>query len=83
MGVSFNKVEKNAEWSEAEGYGFELWSDADKTLALHYGSVGSKMSPVPGRITVILDEEGEVVLRYDDVDVGTHPADVLEDLQAL
>ncbi len=83
MGVSFNKPEKNAEWAVAERYAFELWTDADKALALHYGAVGSKMAPVPGRITVILDDEGELVLRYDSVDVGTHPADVLEDLREL
>lgn len=81
--MSFNKPEKNREWSEHEGFQFPLWSDDDKALALHYGAVGSKLSPMPGRITVVLDPLAQLVLRYDDVNVGTHPADVLEDCQAL
>jgi peroxiredoxin len=83
VGVSFNKPEKNAPWAQAEGFQFPLWSDEDKALALHYGAVRSRLSPVPGRITVVLDAQGQLVLRYDDVDVGAHPADVLEDCEAL
>jgi len=83
VGVSFNKPAKNADWARAEGYQFPLWTDDDKALALHYGAVGSKLGPIPGRITVILDATGAQVLRYDDVDVGTHPADVLEDCKRL
>jgi peroxiredoxin len=83
VAVSFNKPEKNAEWAAHEGFQFPLWTDEGKALALHYGAVSSRIAPLPGRITVVLDDEGRVVLRYDDVDVGTHPADVLEDCQAL
>lgn len=83
MGVSFNKPEKNAGWAAAEGFQFPLWSDEDKVLALHYGAVGSKLSPFPSRITVVIDASGQLVLRYDDVDVGAHPADVLADCVAL
>jgi len=32
---------------------------------------------------VILDARGREVMRYDDVSVGTHPAEVLEDCRAL
>ncbi len=83
VGVSFNKPEKNRGWAEAEGYPFPLWSDDDKALALHYGAVGNKLMPVPSRITLILDAQGQLVLRYDDVNVGTHPGDVLDDCRAL
>ncbi len=83
VGVSFNKPEKNRDWSEHEKFQFPLWSDEDKDLALHYGAVSTRLSPVPGRITVILDAEGTQVLRYDSVDVGAHPAEVLEDCERL
>jgi peroxiredoxin Q/BCP len=83
VGVSFNKPEKNAEWAAHEGFQFPLWTDQDKALALRYGSISTRLAPVPGRVTVILDREGRLVKRYDDVDVGTHPAEVLEDCEAL
>ncbi len=83
VGVSFAKPEKNREWSQHEGFQFPLWSDEDKALALHYGAVSGKLSPMPSRITVVLDAQGQQVLRYDDVSVGTHPADVLADCKAL
>ena len=83
VGVSFNKPDKNAGWATTEGFQFPLWSDEDKALALHYGAANSKLSMVPSRITVVLDAQGTVVLRYDDVSVGTHPGDVLDDCKAL
>ncbi len=83
VGVSFNKPEKNRDWAEHEKFQYPLWSDEDKALALHYGAVSTKLSPVPGRVTVVLDAQGALVLRYDSVDVGTHPGDVLEDCKAL
>ena len=37
----------------------------------------------PRRVTRVLDAEGRVVLSYDDVKVGTHPEEVLQDCRAL
>ncbi len=38
---------------------------------------------VPLRVTRLLGEDGVVLLEYAVSNVGTHPADVLEDCQAL
>ena len=83
VGGSFNGPEKNAAWAQDQGFPYALWSDRDKVLAKHYGAVRISLAPVPGRITVVLDAQGRQVLAYDDVNVGTHPADVLEDCRVL
>ena len=82
MGVSFNDPERNRSWAEAEKYGFELWTDRDRTLALAYGASSSRSALAPSRITVLLDAEGDLVQRWDKVDVGTHPEEVLDAARA-
>lgn len=83
MGVSFDTPAKNQAWAEDEGFAFELWSDDDKDLALAYGAVASRASAFPARLTRILDAEGVLLVEYDEVAVGTHPAQVLEDCELL
>lgn len=80
VGVSFGKPEKAARWVENQSYPFEVWSDTDKVLARALGA-GDGMTPK--RITAVLDARGKVVLVYPEVSVGTHPGDVLADVQAL
>ncbi|GDX83032.1 hypothetical protein LBMAG42_48430 [Deltaproteobacteria bacterium] len=62
---------------------FELWTDEDKTLAVTYGSVANDSAAWAGRVTRILDAEGVLLIEYDTVSVGVHPAQVLEDCQAV
>ena len=50
---------------------------------MHYGAA-SQGSFFPSRITVLLDKSGEVLLEYTkNIDVGTHPAQVLSDCDLL
>ena len=82
--MSFNGPNKNANWVENENFAYEVWSDSNKTLALYYGSVKGKLAPIPGRITVILDAEGKLILEYrEGTSSGNHPQEVLEDCQAI
>ena len=83
VGVSFNKPKKNLSWAASQSFPFELWSDDARDLALYYGAATSRKAFAPSRITVLLDARGDLLLRYDDVSVGTHPADVLEDCRVL
>lgn len=83
MGVSFDTPAENQAWAEREGFAFELWSDDNKDLALAYGAVTSRVSAFPARLTRILDAEGVLLVEYDEVAVGTHPAQVLEDCELL
>lgn len=83
VAVSFGTPAQNTSWIDDQKYRFEVWQDADKTLAVHFGAAQAS-SMVPKRITKVLDAQGNLVLEYvDGVDVGTHPADVLDDCKAL
>lgn len=83
MGVSFDAPTKNAAWADDEGFAFELWSDLDRELALHYGAASSQTQSTARRITRLLDADGNEVLRYDSVNVATGPAEVLSDCEAI
>ena len=83
VGVSFTDPDYNLTWVESEAFQYEIWTDEDKTLALTYGSITTALAPIPGRVTVLLDSDGELLLEYPSVDVNAHPQEVLEDCQAL
>jgi len=83
IGVSFDTPEENQEWALDEGFEFDLWSDEDRVLAMHYGAASSPTQGSASRLTRLLDENGYVLLEYSSIVVGTHPADVLEDCEAL
>lgn len=84
MGVSFNGIGQNAGWVEDQSFEYEVWSDTNKTLAIYYGSVAGEIAPFPGRITVLLDEDGKLILEYrEGTSAGDHPQEVLEDCQAI
>lgn len=76
--------EENAAWAVDEGFQYELWTDDDGTLGLTYGALTDADDAYPKRITVVLDADGMLVLEYlEDISVGTHPGQVLEDVQLL
>ena len=83
VGVSFDTPEDNHDWALAEGFQFELWSDPDRTLALHYGAASSPVQWFADRVTKVIDCDGTLVLEYPTVAVAAHPQEVLEDCQAL
>ena len=84
VGVSFDAVAQLQSWAEQESFQFELWSDTNKSLALHYGAASSPNAWVADRISVLLDRNGEVLLTYmDNVSVGAHPKEVLDDCRIL
>ena len=84
VGVSFNDPDTLEYWAEDQGYQYELWKDKDKALAVHYGAAGSTGAIFPDRKSYLLNKKGELLLSYtDDVGVGTHPRQVLEDCKLL
>lgn len=83
MGASFDDPAENAEFAAAQGFQYELWSDPDRTLAMHFGAATSPTQPLASRRTVVLDEQGRLCLRYDTVGVTSHPSEVLEDVTKL
>jgi peroxiredoxin len=82
--VGLDSPEDNLAWAEDEGFPFELWTDEDKTLGVTYGALDGERDTSVSRITVVLDADGVLALEYlDDIVVGTHPEQVLEDCEAL
>jgi len=78
--VSFDQPAANQSWAEAQSFLFELWSDDNKTLAQYYGAGTGTYA---NRVTKLLDDEGVLILEYNTVSAGSHPADVLSDCQAI
>ena len=84
MGVGFDGPEETQPWAEEEGYTYDIWTDNGKVLALYYGAISKESQSNPSRVSFLLDAEGKLLLEYvEDVDFGTHPAEVLEDCQEL
>ncbi len=84
VGVSFDTPQANKAWHDDKGFTFELWTDADRTLALALGAASSKDQKNASRETRLLDAEGRVLLEYDvGLNLGTHPSDVLGDASRL
>ena len=84
MGAGLDTPSTNQSWAEAEDFQYELWTDDDATLGVTYGALSSPSDTSVKRVTMLLDEKGELVLEYTAaIDVGTHPALVLEDCESL
>lgn len=84
VGASFDDPSTNAAWAADEGFLYELWTDDTRELAITYGAAADAGAALPNRVTVLLDTDGSVLLEYDvGFGFGTHPAEVLEDCQAL
>ncbi len=85
MGASFDSPEKNAQFKTNQEFPFELLSDTERELALHFGAATSSDQMWAARITVLLDSDGSWLLAYDVGNTGlrAHAGRVLEDIQAI
>jgi peroxiredoxin len=84
VGVGFGNPASVQQWAEEESFEFEMWTDDDRSLAVHYGAADSPSSSFVQRLTVLLDADGNQLLEYEvGFGFGTHPAEVLADLQAI
>ena len=83
VGVGFGPTPVNAIWVADQSYQFEVWNDVNKTLAVYYGAASSPSAFAPSRITRLLDSTGAVLLEYNTVAIGAHPAEVLADCELI
>ena len=83
VGVGFQDPSVNASWAEEEGFQYEIWTDTNRELALHYGAASSSSSNFASRVTRLLDANGDLLLEYNNVDFGTNPRLVLQDCTLL
>ena len=86
LGASFDTVEENRAFEDAQGFGFQLLSDVDRRVGSAYQVTrppDEKYASLPLRISYLIDPEGVIRRAYTVTDVGAHADDVLDDLAAL
>jgi len=81
--VSFDSVADNEAFAVEQGFQYELWSDLDRDLAMHYNAADTVNDAIADRETFVLDENGTLCLMYESVGVSAHPAEVLADVTLL
>ena len=42
-----------ASWAADEGFQYEVWTDDNRTLSMHYGAIDSKDAYFPDRVTML------------------------------
>ena len=83
LGVSFDLEEENRAFAEKFDFPFPLLCDVDRKLGLAYGAAGTPESQYAKRISYVIGEDGNILLRYPKVNPKEHVDQVLRDLDAL
>ena len=83
IGVGFGEPSANQAWIDDQGYQYEIWSDTNRTLAVHYGAADSVDQSYPSRVTKLIDTDGTLILEYNDASFLSNPQDVLDDCNIL
>jgi thioredoxin-dependent peroxiredoxin len=80
LGISFNDVEQNAAFAEKHKFPFPLLCDTDRSVGIAYGACADNKSRYASRISILIDEDGNIARVYDKVNPRDHPAQVLADV---
>lgn len=72
VGVSFDGVDKNRAFAEAQGFPFPLLCDTDKAMSKAYGAAKGRASLFPDRITYVIDEHGKIEWAEKVADIDAH-----------
>ena len=80
LGISFNDVERNAEFADKNQFPFPLLCDTGRSVGMAYGACADDKARYASRISILIDEDGNVVRVYDKVNPRDHPAQVLADV---
>jgi peroxiredoxin Q/BCP len=86
LGASFDTVEDNKVFADAQSFGFRLLADTDRSVGASYEVVRDADDPYPDfpkRISYLIDPDGVIGRSYLVTDVDAHADDVLADLAAL
>lgn len=90
VGASFDTVEEQLAFAEAESFPFALISDPDRSIGRSYHAEREPGEDyyeygLPRRITYLIDPEGGIAAAYDlaGQDLAGHAAQVMADIAAL
>ena len=76
LGVSYDSENALRSFKKKHELNFDLLSDSDKIMGNSYGV--NKFYFFPSRKTFLIDERGRLVHVFDEVDLHTHPDDILK-----
>jgi peroxiredoxin Q/BCP len=81
LGCSVDSADAHKEFIRKYSLPFPLLLDPDKKIATEYGAAnGIPILGLDRRITYVIDENGNVLKVYPNVDPSTHAAQILNDL---
>jgi len=84
VGISLDDVESHRAFAEKHGLPFTLLADEGGEVAKNYGVLKNfGVVQLASRQTFLISPDGLVARHYEKVDVETHSADVLRDIEAL
>ena len=86
LGASFDTPADNKAFADAEGFGFRLLSDVDRSVGTIYGAArpaDDQYADYAKRISFLIDPNGVVQRSYEVTDTAAHADDVLNDLAEL
>ena len=86
--MSFDTVEENSAFAEAEGFPYRLLSDPGKVAGAAFDAIraeGERYAEygVPRRVSYLIDPDRVVRKSYEVTDVNAHADEVVEDLRSL
>src|ERR1700731_3497576 len=81
LGCSVDSADAHKDFIRKNGLPFPLLLDPDKKIATAYGAAnGIPILGLDRRITYVIDEKGNVLKVYPNVDPSTHAIEILNDL---
>jgi thioredoxin-dependent peroxiredoxin len=84
VGVSLDGVDSHREFAAEHSLPFTLLADDEGVVARDYGVLRSfGVVELASRQTFLISPEGVIARHYDKVDLDTHSADVLKDIELL
>jgi peroxiredoxin len=86
LGASFDTIEDNKGFADAQGFAFRLLADTDRTVGTAYEALrdpDDQYAAMPRRISYLIDRDGVIRRSYEVTDPTAHADDVLADLAAL
>lgn len=86
LGISYDSVEENKSFADAEGFPFKLLSDPDRSVGELYGTKrpdDHQYAMAPRRFSYLIDPDGKIAKAYVVKDVAAHADEVLADLEEL
>lgn len=83
VGISYDDSESHKDFAETYDLKFTLLADVDRKLTKSLEVDSLFPWPHPSRETFLVNQKGNIVKHYDDVDPDTHSFQLLKDIKLL